>query len=118
VTAEDILAVCRTEGIMLEVVEDRLRCRAPKGVLTPELQWAISINKTALLDALRRESQEERLSIMAADEVRLSPAGPHESLEVGSMCRRCRDEGWISHLYVKRDGCLWCLQCLRRGVAG
>jgi len=30
-TPEDIIAECRTRGVTLEVMGDRLRCRAPVG---------------------------------------------------------------------------------------
>lgn len=114
-TSEDLLAICRAQGITLEIVEDRLRCRAPKGVLTPELQWTLSTHKAALVDALRQEQQEERLAIMAADDLHPAPLQLHDSLEVGRIPPRCRDEGRIAHRYVRREGCLWCVQCLRRG---
>jgi len=51
-TTEALLATCRTYGITLEVIGDRLRCRAPVGVMTPELKQALADHKTSLLQVL------------------------------------------------------------------
>jgi hypothetical protein len=51
-TAHDIIAACRTRGISLEVIGERLRCRAPIGVLTPELKQALAAQKAALVQIL------------------------------------------------------------------
>jgi hypothetical protein len=40
------------------------------------------------------------------------PLGAHESLEVGNRCLVCN-----RHLYVVRDGRLWCVRCLRNARA-
>jgi hypothetical protein len=39
------------------------------------------------------------------------PRGAHEPLEVGSRCPVC-----ARHLYVIREGRLWCVRCLRKGL--
>jgi hypothetical protein len=51
----------------------------------------------------------------ALDLCRPAPPSAHEPLEVGDLCPRCQHEGRISHLYVRREGRLWCRRCLRKG---
>ncbi len=53
--AHDIIAECRTRGISLEVIGERLRCRAPVGALTPELKQALVAQKAALVQILTGE---------------------------------------------------------------
>ncbi|MDQ3831198.1 MAG: hypothetical protein M3361_18245, partial [Candidatus Tectomicrobia bacterium] len=55
-TAHDIIAECRTRGIALEVIGERLRCRAPVGVLTPELKQTLAAQKAALVQILTGEA--------------------------------------------------------------
>ena len=54
-TAHDLIAACRTRGISLEVIGERLRCRAPAGVLTPELKQALADQKAPLMQILTTE---------------------------------------------------------------
>jgi hypothetical protein len=118
VTADEVLTTAQRAGIRLFAEGDQLRYRAPKGVLTPELRHALMAHKAALL-AVLQEAEEERRDIMAADEVpaAITRVGLEEPLIVGSLCLRCREDGRIAHLYVRREGLLWCRQCLRRGSA-
>jgi TubC N-terminal docking domain len=51
----DLLALCQERGITLEVVGDRLRCRAPVGVLTSGLKSALADQKAALMQILTAE---------------------------------------------------------------
>jgi hypothetical protein len=114
VTVDEVLTVAQQVGIRLVADGDQLRYRAPKGVLTSELRQALVRHRSTLLCVLQ-ELQEERLGIMAADDLHPAPPQLNEPLAVGEMCPNCRDEGRIAHLYVRREGCLWCVQCLRRG---
>ena len=54
--AHDLIAECRTRGIVLEVIGERLRCRGPVGVLTPELKQALAAQKAALVQILTGEA--------------------------------------------------------------
>jgi TubC N-terminal docking domain len=54
--AHDLIAECRTRGISLEVIGERLRCRGPVGVLTPELKQALAAQKAALVQILTGEA--------------------------------------------------------------
>jgi tubulysin polyketide synthase-like protein len=54
-TPQVLIVECRTRGITLEVMGDRLRCRAPLGVLTPELKRALADQKAALVQILAAE---------------------------------------------------------------
>ena len=54
--AHDLIAECRTRGIVIEVIGERLRCRGPVGVLTPELKQALAAQKAALVQILTGES--------------------------------------------------------------
>jgi hypothetical protein len=49
----ELLAVLRAAGVRLSADGERLRCRAPAGVLTPELRSRLSEHKAALLAALK-----------------------------------------------------------------
>jgi hypothetical protein len=70
-TATALLESLRSLGVRLSASGDRLRFRAPVGVLTPELRAALVEEKPALLAALRdMESQASEVSR------RLSPDGP------------------------------------------
>jgi hypothetical protein len=51
-TAHDLIEECRTRGISLKVIGERLRCRAPVGVLTLELKQVLADQKAALLQIL------------------------------------------------------------------
>jgi TubC N-terminal docking domain len=55
-TAHDLIKECRTRGISLEVIGERLRCRAPVGVLTLELKQVLADQKAALLQILGGEA--------------------------------------------------------------
>jgi TubC N-terminal docking domain len=55
-TPHDLIAACRTRGITLEVIGERLRCRAPVGALTPELKQALATQKAALVPILTGEA--------------------------------------------------------------
>jgi hypothetical protein len=54
-TAHDIIAECRTRGISLRVIGERLRCRAPIGILTAELKQALADQKATLMQILTGE---------------------------------------------------------------
>jgi amino acid adenylation domain-containing protein len=45
------------KGILLDLAGDDLRCRAPRGSLTPELRDAIAAEKPAIITLLRRSRQ-------------------------------------------------------------
>jgi hypothetical protein len=117
VTADEVLTTAQRAGIRLFAEGDQLRYRAPKGVLTPELRHALIEHKGTLLITLQ-ESEEERRDTMAADNVpaAIVSVGRDEPLIVGDMCPRCREDGKIAHLYVQREGILWCARCLRKGA--
>jgi len=51
-TPHDLLALCQDRGITLEVVGDRLRCRAPVGTMTPELKQALADQKVTIMEIL------------------------------------------------------------------
>jgi TubC N-terminal docking domain len=57
-TLQVLIAACRNRGISLEVIGDRLRCRAPVGVLTSELKRALVAQKAAILQILAAEVSE------------------------------------------------------------
>ena len=44
------------KGVSLFVQDNRLRYRAPKGAMTPQLQVAVTENKEAILQAVRRHA--------------------------------------------------------------
>jgi hypothetical protein len=119
VTADEVLTTAQRAGIRLFAEGDQLRYRAPKGVLTPELRHALVAHKAALL-AVLQEAEEERRDIMGADDVpaAITRAGLDEPLIIGSLCPRCREDGRIAYLYVRREGILWCTRCLRKGAPG
>jgi hypothetical protein len=52
----DLVAACRARGISLEVRGDQLRCRAPVGIMTPELKEALAAQKAALIQMLAAEA--------------------------------------------------------------
>jgi hypothetical protein len=117
-TVEEVWAAIAQRGIELSTEGNRLRYRARKGTLTAELRQALLEYKAALLVALQ-ESEEERREIMAADDVpaAIAPVRRDGPLIVGDMCPRCYEQGYISHLYVRRKGVLGCRKCLRRSAA-
>jgi hypothetical protein len=66
-TAQVLTTECRRRGITLEVTGDRLRCRAPVGVLTPEIKHALADQKAALMQILAAESSTSPLTEAADD---------------------------------------------------
>jgi hypothetical protein len=52
----DLITACRARGISLEVRGEQLRCRAPVGVMTPDLKQALADQKTSLLQILAVEA--------------------------------------------------------------
>jgi hypothetical protein len=48
-TPASFLSELRQRGVLLEIAGERLRCRAPQGVLTPELKEALTTHKAQLL---------------------------------------------------------------------
>jgi hypothetical protein len=59
VTAAALLASLRIRGVELAPDGDRLRCRAPRGVLTGADREALQQHKSELLDALRHPDPTE-----------------------------------------------------------
>ena len=55
-TPDDLITACRARGISLEIRGDQLRCRAPVGVMTPELKQALAAKKAALMQILAGEA--------------------------------------------------------------
>jgi hypothetical protein len=55
VTAVELLRACAARRITLWVDAQRLRYRAPTGVLTPELAMALGEGKTAVIELLRAQ---------------------------------------------------------------
>jgi TubC N-terminal docking domain len=110
-TPGEILMQMQQMGVELWVDGQRLRYRALRGVLTPTLRDLLLAHKSTLIEALSVEAWEERLAIMATDDVQatITPAGPHEPPQVGEQCLTCG-----RHLYIARYGRLWCEACLRR----
>ena len=53
-TVTDILGELRQRGVILEPHGDRLRYRAPRGMLTPDLREALLENKIEILSTIRR----------------------------------------------------------------
>ncbi|GAA1959075.1 amino acid adenylation domain-containing protein [Amycolatopsis minnesotensis] len=68
-TAADLVATLTETGVTLWAEGDRLRYRAPKGVLTPELLARLKAAKEAVLELLRAE----RVELTADDEGRFEP---------------------------------------------
>lgn len=64
-TMQDVLRETSRLGIHLEVCEDRLRYRAPKGSMTPELRAALVAHKTTLLPVVERLDAMRRLAVDA-----------------------------------------------------
>jgi hypothetical protein len=51
-TPTDLLTELSCRGVMLEAKGNRLRYRAPQGILTPELRQALAEHKTSILRLL------------------------------------------------------------------
>jgi hypothetical protein len=75
----------------------------------PEERQEIWEERAAILEVdaglSRTEAEREALALC-----RPQPDGPHELLEVGKACPVCR-----RHLYVRRQGRVWCDRCMRKG---
>lgn len=54
---EALLASLQAKGIVLSAENGKLKCKAPKGVLTEDIQQALSLHKLALLALLSAPSQ-------------------------------------------------------------
>jgi hypothetical protein len=49
-SAAELLALLHDKGVCVSVVDDQLRCRAPKGVLTPQIcEWIAEQKKELLI---------------------------------------------------------------------
>jgi len=57
---DNLLLDLSSLGVKIWAEGDQLRLRAPKGVITPELQNSLSDHKTEILDLLRQERAAER----------------------------------------------------------
>ena len=60
-----LLTELRRLDVQVWAEGDRLRCRAAKGVLTPELQQQLTMHKAALLEWLRTANEANRLELPA-----------------------------------------------------
>lgn len=85
---EAILDTLKMSGARVEVVGDKLRCRAPAGTFTPELRQAMAQHKAALLRLLT-----------TPDARRETP------------CPACGASDWRA----TPDGGRWCLPCVLAG---
>jgi hypothetical protein len=110
-------------GRYLELAERAMKVRATQ---SPVMATAPHPDDVSSPDHRRDDSTgqgelwEERAAIMevatglprvlaeAHAAVLCQPLGKHEPLEVGSRCPVCN-----RHLYVLREGRLWCVRCLR-----
>lgn len=90
-TPEAILADLKLNGARVEVVGDKLRCRAPVGVLTPELRQAMAEQKAALLQLLTTSQ---------------TPAS-----RPPAPCPRCGASDWRN----TPDAGRWCVPCVVTG---
>jgi amino acid adenylation domain-containing protein len=59
-TASELLADFSRRGVQLWADGDEVRCRAPKGVLTPEMRAVLSEEKAEILALLRQRTDEDR----------------------------------------------------------
>ena len=66
-TVNALLAELRRLDVQVWAEGDRLRCRAAKGVLTPELQQQLTTHKAALLEWLRSANEASRLELPAIE---------------------------------------------------
>jgi amino acid adenylation domain-containing protein len=82
---ENLMSDLRGLGVMLWADGDQLRCRAPKGTLTPELTIELKERKTHILDYLRRAGES---ALGLADEDSLTLAPPGESLRLSFSQQR------------------------------
>ena len=62
-----LLAELRSNGVELSVEGDQLRCRAPKGALSPELLARIRENKPAIVEALREAVLDGPMTVTPLD---------------------------------------------------
>jgi len=92
-TPEAIVEALKMRDVHVEVVGDKLRCRAAVGVLTPELRQALAEHKAALL---------RLLTVPASDD-------HHDRLE--PRCAICGASDWRE----TPDGGRWCLPCVLNG---
>ena len=89
-TAEQILTIAKEKGVMLEVRSGKIRCKAPKGILTKELIDSLRVNKPVLLKLL---SDGEHVEGSTSEK-------PPKCL--GVLCCAVRYQDIEGHL------CLWC----------
>jgi TubC N-terminal docking domain len=66
-TPHVLIAACRNRGISLEVIGDRLRCRAPAGVLTSEFKLALAAQKAAILQILAADVSDAPPAVVVDD---------------------------------------------------
>ena len=64
-TVNALLTELRRLDVQVWAEGDRLRCRAAKGVLTPELQQQLTTHKAALLQWLHSAHEANRLELPA-----------------------------------------------------
>lgn len=98
-TPEAILEALKLCGARVEAVGDKLRCRAPVGVLTPDLRQAIAEQKAALLQLLTTP----------APSARSVPDDHHDRLE--PPCSICGGTDWRNI----PDAGRWCVPCVVAG---
>ncbi len=66
-TLIELLEQCAQAGVELSAEGDRLRCRTPKGGITPELRAQLAAYKTEILQFLRQSSSTAPLSPIVRD---------------------------------------------------
>jgi TubC N-terminal docking domain len=93
-TPHDLLALCQERGITLEVAGDRLRCRAPVGVLTSGLKSALADQKAALMQILAAQNAEAP-----------SPAVPAEAevIAIKAWSDILQEAIWVVVDHLSRD---------------
>jgi len=82
---ENLMSDLRGLGVMLWADGDQLRCRAPKGALSPELTSELKERKAHILDYLRRAGER---AVSLADEDPLTLVPPGESLRLSFSQQR------------------------------
>ncbi len=123
-TPQELLATLQAQAIDLWVDGDRLRYRAPKGALTPELRNEMAEHKAALLEMLRRADErrpvsfaQQRLWFLQQLDKNATPYNEQSglrisgALDVDALCRAIneivRRHAILRTTFSFADGAVW-----------
>lgn len=96
-SAAKLITELQSRGVEITAAGDRLKIKAPKGTITPELRARLVADKTEILYALQMPAR-WRLMEIAREATKGTLCDPRD---LADFLTRCNDPGWCTPLAAR-----------------